>query len=83
MLESLFIKVAGPQACNFIKKRLQHRFFPVKFAKFLRTPSFTEHILAASDSFRFPVCNFIKKETPANMFFVNFAKFLGPPFLVK
>ena len=23
---------------NFIKKRLQHRFFPVKFAKFLRTP---------------------------------------------
>ena len=24
-------------ACNFIKKRLQHKFFPVKFAKFLRT----------------------------------------------
>ena len=23
---------------NFIKKRLQHRSFPVKFAKFLRTP---------------------------------------------
>ena len=28
----------GPQACNFIKKRLQHRCFPVKLAKFLRTP---------------------------------------------
>ena len=24
------------QACNFIKKRLQHRCFPVKFAKFPR-----------------------------------------------
>ena len=32
MLESLFNKVA-----------LQHRCFTVKFAKFLRTPSFTEH----------------------------------------
>ena len=27
-----------------IKKRLQHKWFPVKFAKFLRTPFFTEHI---------------------------------------
>ena len=26
------------QACNFIKKRLRHRCFSVKFAKFLRTP---------------------------------------------
>ena len=25
-------------ACNFIKTRLQHRFFPVKFEKFLRIP---------------------------------------------
>ena len=32
------------KACKFIKKRLQHRFFPVKFAKFLRTPFFTEHV---------------------------------------
>ena len=29
---------------NFIKKRLQHRCFPVKFAKFLRTSIFTEHL---------------------------------------
>ena len=29
--------------CNFIKKRLQHTCFPVKFAKLLRTPFFTEH----------------------------------------
>ena len=33
-----FNNVAGLKACNFVKKRLQHRCFPVKFAKFLRTP---------------------------------------------
>ena len=35
MLEFLFNKVAGLQACNFIKKRFQHRCFSVKFAKSL------------------------------------------------
>ena len=35
---SLFYKVAGLQACNFIIKRRQHRCFPMNFAKFLRTP---------------------------------------------
>ena len=44
VLESLFNKVAAPQACNFIKKRLLHRCFPVKFVKFLGTPCFTEHL---------------------------------------
>ena len=34
-------KVAGPQPCIFIKKRFQHRCFPVKFAKFSRTPFLT------------------------------------------
>ena len=40
------------QACNFIKKRLQHRCFPMKFMKSLRTPFFTEHLysMAASGS---------------------------------
>ena len=33
-----FNKVGGLQACNFIKKRLQHSCFPVKIAKFLKTP---------------------------------------------
>ena len=32
------------KACNFIKKRLRDRCFPVNFAKFLRTPFFTEHL---------------------------------------
>ena len=36
MLEFLFNKVASFQACNFIKQRLQHRRFSVKFAKSLR-----------------------------------------------
>ena len=39
VLESLFNKATGLKACNSIKKKLQHRRFPVKF---LRTPFFTE-----------------------------------------
>ena len=31
-----FKKASGPQACKFIKKRLQHRYFPVKLAIFSR-----------------------------------------------
>ena len=38
MLESLFNKVADLQVYNFIDKKLQHRSFPGKLAKFLRTP---------------------------------------------
>ena len=32
------------KTCNFIKKRLQHRCFYVKFAKFLGISLFTEHL---------------------------------------
>ena len=32
MLESFFIKVVGLKVCNFIKKRLQRRYFPVDIA---------------------------------------------------
>ena len=35
---SLFIKVAGLQACNFIKKRLQWRCFPANIVDFSKTP---------------------------------------------
>ena len=38
VLESLFNKVASLQASNFTKKRLQHSYFYVNIAKFLRTP---------------------------------------------
>ena len=34
VLESLFNKVPGLKACILIKKRLQHRCFPLNFAKF-------------------------------------------------
>ena len=37
MFQSLFNKVAAIQACNFIKKRLQRRYFAVNITKFLRT----------------------------------------------
>ena len=40
MLKSLFNKVAGLKPCNFIKKELQHMYFPVNIAKFLRTAFF-------------------------------------------
>ena len=33
-----FNKYEGFKVCNFLKKRLQHKGLPVKFAKFLRTP---------------------------------------------
>ena len=35
--KQMFLK-NGIQTCNFVKKRFRHRFFPVKFAKFLRIP---------------------------------------------
>ena len=44
VLEPHFNKVAGLQVWSFIKKRLQHRCFPVKFATFLRTPFLKEHL---------------------------------------
>ena len=37
-LGSLFNKVVGLEACNFIEKRLQLRCFPLNIAKFLKTP---------------------------------------------
>ena len=44
MLESLSKKGGDPKVCSIIKKRLQCRCFPEEFAKFFRTPSFTEHL---------------------------------------
>ena len=37
VLELLYNKFAVLQVCKFIKKRLQHRCFPLNIAKFLRT----------------------------------------------
>ena len=41
---SFFNKVAGLRRATLLKKRLWHRCFPVNSAKFLRTPSLTEHL---------------------------------------
>ena len=76
-----FNKLVGAQNCYFIKKRLQHRFFPVKFAKFLRAPCFTSTV-AASESFGFPACNFMKKKLRQRYFSVNFAKLSRTSFLL-
>ena len=38
----VFLKILGP--CNFIKKRLEQRCFPVNIAKFFRTSFFIEHL---------------------------------------
>ena len=80
-VEVFFNKIAGSQNCNFIKRRLQHRYFPVKFAKFLRTPSFTEHLqwllLTVSG---FQPATLLKRRLRQRFFSVNFAKFLRTPF---
>ena len=45
LCQSLFFnKVAGLSPATLLKKRFWHRWFPVKFAKFLITPFFTEHL---------------------------------------
>ena len=44
VLESRFNEVAGLKACNFIKKRFQHRCFPVKFAKIFKNIYLEEHL---------------------------------------
>ena len=44
MLESLFNKVIGLQTCNFIKRSLQHKCFPVNMVKSLRTAFFIKHL---------------------------------------
>ena len=40
----VFCRKGVLKACNFIKKRLWHRCFPVNFAKFLRTLFLTERL---------------------------------------
>ena len=72
-----FNKVADPQNSNIIKKRFQHRYFPVKFAKFLRTPCFTDHLpwllLTVSG---FQSATLLRERPWQRCFSVNFAIFL-------
>ena len=83
VLESLFNKAARPQECNFIKNRLQNRRFPVKFAKFLRTPFLQDTSSCYFWQFRFQVCSFIKKEIQAKIFFCEFDEIFKNTFLTE
>ena len=53
----LFNKDAGLNVCNAIKKRLQHRCFPVNITKFLRTAFYRTSLLVASVTNLRPVRN--------------------------
>ena len=78
---SLFNMFAGPQNCNFIKKRLQHRAFPIKFAKFLRTPFCTKHLQwLLLTVLGFLPGIFLKKILRQRCFSVNFANFFSTSF---
>ena len=48
MPESLFNKAADLRLATLLKKRLWHRFFPVNFVKFLRTPFLDRTLLVAA-----------------------------------
>ena len=62
--------MAGPQHSNFIKKRLQHRFFSSEICRIFKNTLFYRSQVAAFTGLRFPACNFFKNETPAKMFFL-------------
>ena len=75
--ESISAKAVCPQNCNSIWKRHQLRFFPVKFAKYLITTCFREHLqwihLTASG---FQPATLLKQRLRQWCFPVNFANFL-------
>ena len=52
VLKCIFNKVCK----NFAKKRLQHRCLPVKFAEFLKTPTFEEHLPNAVSIYEIGSC---------------------------
>ena len=72
--QSPFNKVVVLRTCSFIRKRLQNRCFPVKFAKFLRTTNLKnicERLLL----------NLFKKGLEHMCFPVNFVNYSGTPIL--
>ena len=46
--ESLLNKVAEFPACSYIKKRLQHRHFPVKYCEIFKNTYFEKHLPTAA-----------------------------------
>ena len=74
MSEFSLIKLQAPRTVILLK-RLQHRFFPVKSDKFLRTPSFIEHLqwLLLTD-LGFQPATLLQKRLRQRFFSVNFTK---------
>ena len=77
VLESLFNKVSGLKACNFIKKRIQHSCFPLKFARFLIGKHMGWSLSLIKLQVWRPV-NLLKRDSNPRP--VNFAKVLGTTF---
>ena len=67
--------ILGAQNSKFIKKRLQHKFFPAKFGKFLRTPCFTgdlQQLLRPIQGFQ--LATLLKWRLRQKWFFCEFCK---------
>ena len=80
---SLFlIKLQAFQICNFIKKILQHRCFPVISAKFFKNSYFEEHLRTNAFSY---VCQVIENTAIGTIYFVNLLQtcLLEPSLLQK
>ena len=82
---SLFNKVAGVKAYNFIKKRLRHRCFPVNTAKIFKNSFFYRTPLIAASGF---LTKLAKNNCEENHFSVEFFSeifyflTLAPAFLI-
>ena len=72
VLESFVNKIADLTDSNFIKKRLQHRYFPVNIAKFLRTAFFTEQFRSCFCTLRTTVPGNYSEETRRNIITISF-----------
>ena len=57
---SFFNKVVDLRPATLLKKRLQHRCFPLDFTKFLRTFFFTEHLRATPSVLFFSLFKILK-----------------------
>ena len=58
LCQSLFFnKKKDLRPANLLKKRLWHRYFPVNFGIFLRTPFFTEHLQTTASEEKEDVCD--------------------------
>ena len=57
VLESPFYKVAGLQACDFIKKGTPRQVFSYEIFKIFKNTYFEEHLRTTASLFRKSVCN--------------------------